>query len=91
MQNSITVFLIDTPLADIPNPQLFQNKIFIKKEGNTYPMSSCKMHYWSSFQSSSFLSTWPLMDVTSTCKSSSIKRKKKKEKRKKKNRKGVLY
>ncbi|KAJ6855656.1 hypothetical protein NC651_040336 [Populus alba x Populus x berolinensis] len=38
-----TVFLIDTPLTDIPNPQLFQNKIFIKKEGNTYPLSSCKM------------------------------------------------
>ena len=38
-----TIFLIDTPLADIPNPQLFQSKIFIKKEGNTYPLSSCKM------------------------------------------------
>jgi len=27
----VTVFLIDALLADIPNPQLFQNKIFIDK------------------------------------------------------------
>jgi hypothetical protein len=47
----VVVFLIEALLADIPNPQLFQNKIFIDK----LPSYTANWNYWAAFQSAIFL------------------------------------